>query len=402
MKKKLVIGILCIAVIAIIVAAIVLSQMPKTTDYTKLAEKEIFYTNLSFEEMKLIDADEFENQSLNNRAYIKCIDENGNPIPEAEVELYDDDGYALLKRQANSDGVVAIANLEYNQTYYCKQTKTRDGLVMDDTLYSMEVSGDATNTYTVILVSSQNEMEEEARKEIAKKYADEYSEKLKSDVKVAISTNEINEKYSGNIQDQFLFCKEPLTNLKMEFVNTDEKLKISDEQTLSGKIIRIPGAQVLEYTITTNDTNVTFLNGKKEATNTFKDGEPYYIQTPTDYSGGVKYRYEITFQYDGQIYKVAKELDKMIMGSKRGSLEVTFYEGDTKELQTSKRNFLYLLNNVTKEKVPVFLGWSSSKGKMKFENMPFGTYVVSKIKDKEEIFTEEIEIKNEETVKVDF
>ena len=133
MKKK----IICISILlilAILVFSFIFSLKLKENtidfDYSEYEDKEIFYQRLDdiflpYESNYLID----KNRNVKNYTRFLFIDKELNPIPEASIEVYDDeDNKYILTANANSKGEIAINNLELNTKYKFKQTKTRDGL----------------------------------------------------------------------------------------------------------------------------------------------------------------------------------------------------------------------------------------------------------------------------------
>ncbi|MCI8361971.1 MAG: hypothetical protein HFJ41_02285, partial [Clostridia bacterium] len=93
----------------------------------------------------------FVNEKL--KFVVKVVDTKGNPIVNSKVNLYDEEGKVVLSSDGQpivvtttADGTAIITDIEAG-TYTFKQTQTPSDYILNDTIYTVEVSKDGTVTF---------------------------------------------------------------------------------------------------------------------------------------------------------------------------------------------------------------------------------------------------------------
>ncbi len=406
MKKKywIILLLVLIVMIAAIATCLYMLNKEEIKDYTNCPDEEMYYQQISEVFSYLDTGYQFESSKQNdsNRICIKCIDENLQPVKEAEVEFYDEEGYIIMRASANEQGEIALSEFEENTTYYFSQIKTRDGLVLDDTLYRMEI-GDTIYTSNTFFVNADRELSEEEREEIKQRYQEGIKKNPEEDYGRLYSDQQKKEENVSLTRTyQYVLLKEDLKENKLSFVTSEQKFK--DQYYYTRYAVRITDAYILEYQVEAVDENVTILNAKGEVTNTFYQGEEFYIKTAEDYTGYTKYLFTITFKYQDQIYKISKEayFSAIIGDVGLGSIEATFYDPATGEIAVGERIRLDSVVHQTGEKIKNGSVESGTDGKIKFYNVPVGKYAFTRLVDGKEVSSEVFEVKKGETTLVDF
>jgi len=86
-------------------------------------------------------------------------DEDGNPLENAKIELYDEEEYILDTGYTNGDGIYAF-NFETTGTYYMQQLEAKEGYVIDDTLYRIRLDDEENFTFYTTIVNKEDTVEE--------------------------------------------------------------------------------------------------------------------------------------------------------------------------------------------------------------------------------------------------
>ena len=93
------------------------------------------------------------------RLVLTVEDEDGNPLKNAKIELYDEEEYILDTGYTNGDGIYAF-NFETTGTYYMQQLEAKEGYVIDDTLYRIRLDDDENFTFYTTIVNKEDTGEE--------------------------------------------------------------------------------------------------------------------------------------------------------------------------------------------------------------------------------------------------
>ena len=93
------------------------------------------------------------------RLVLTVEDEDGNPLENAKIELYDEEEYILDTGYTNEDGIYTF-NFETTGTYYMQQLEAKEGYVIDDTLYRLKLDDDENFTFYTTIVNKEDTGEE--------------------------------------------------------------------------------------------------------------------------------------------------------------------------------------------------------------------------------------------------
>lgn len=93
------------------------------------------------------------------RLILTVEDEDGNPLENAKIELYDEEEYILDTGYTNEDGIYTF-NFETTGTYYMQQLEAKEGYVIDDTLYRLKLDDDENFTFYTTIVNKEDTGEE--------------------------------------------------------------------------------------------------------------------------------------------------------------------------------------------------------------------------------------------------
>ena len=93
------------------------------------------------------------------RLVLTVEDQDGNPIKDAKIELYDEEEYILNTGYTNQEGLYTF-NFDTTGTYYMQQLETPDGYVKDDTLYRLILDDDENFTFRTTIVNQYEPGEE--------------------------------------------------------------------------------------------------------------------------------------------------------------------------------------------------------------------------------------------------
>lgn len=93
------------------------------------------------------------------RLVLTVEDQDGNPIKDAKIELYDEEEYILNTGYTNQEGLYTF-NFDTTGTYYMQQLETPDGYVKDDTLYRLTLDDDENFTFRTTIVNQYEPGEE--------------------------------------------------------------------------------------------------------------------------------------------------------------------------------------------------------------------------------------------------
>lgn len=403
MKKKLAIKLAIILIIIAIVIILIYMNNSKETiqDYTKYSDNEIFYSDISKVRQDLKYSYKLENQSVTNSIYIQCIDEDLKPIKEAKFEIYDTEGYIIMQANANESGIIAINNLENEKEYYFKQIETKNGLVIDDTLYTLKIDY-KNDSFAQIIVNANRELAKEEKEEIFEKYNQSITNTDEIKTYKALSDKETEEKGTNNIIPQtYILLKDDLRGLKLKFTPTAETLSFEDER-LEGYTVRVSNASVLEYEIETEDNEVNLINSKKEITNKFYNGEEFYIKTNEEHIGYTKYKFTIKLKYNDKIYKIYKEIYLNKEGLGLGRIELTAFKENSLEISPNEKIRLSSVVNTTNDKVTMMVAETGTDAKIQYYKVPVGKYIFTRLVNEEEVSSEVFEVKRNEITEVQF
>lgn len=93
------------------------------------------------------------------RLVLTVEDEDGNPIKDAKIELYNEEEYILNTGYTNEEGLYTF-NFDTTGTYYMQQLEAPDGYVKDDTLYRLTLDEDDNFTFYTTIVNQYETGEE--------------------------------------------------------------------------------------------------------------------------------------------------------------------------------------------------------------------------------------------------
>ena len=93
------------------------------------------------------------------RLVLTVEDDDGNPLENAKIELYDEEEYILDTGYTNEDGIYTF-NFETAGTYYMQQLEAKEGYVIDDTLYRLKLDDDENFTFYTTIVNKEDTGEE--------------------------------------------------------------------------------------------------------------------------------------------------------------------------------------------------------------------------------------------------
>ena len=214
-------------------------------DYTNYLDNEIFYQNFADIFFGVKSNYKIKEEETKNRVYIKIIDNNNNPITEGKIKVYSYDKSFILEQQVNSNGEIAINNLENDTRYYFEQSQTREGLQKDNTLYTLETAY-MDKTFYKILINADHELTDEEEE----KCIDDYNlqEKSKNTANIIYSDEQKKEDNAFMVRDfSFIMLKEELEGLKLSFA-TNDPIK-EDSKSLSKCTVRISNSHIINLEI---------------------------------------------------------------------------------------------------------------------------------------------------------
>lgn len=413
MKKKVII--FCIVITFICVTLFVFNALNlnenKVIDFTGFSDEDIYYQKFSelFNPNTSDYRIKFENTE--KRICITYIDSNLEPISDAEISIYDEEGYFIIEKKANSKGEIAISNLEYDTTYYFKQTETSEGLKLDETMYKLVIE-EGDNSFYKTIINSDKELSNEEKDKLLEEYKKKISTgNTDEDEKKTylLYGDEYKKERDAVFTDEktFILLRDELNGLKLIFtVNSpgyyDDKVKIDCA-------VRISNAFIKEYTIEKmyDEKNVVKIMDSNENVKTeFKDGERFYLEIDKDkYTADELYKFYITFEYNDKTYKISKTVDLDVFSTiGSGRIEATFYSPDNvDELWIKGKVKLEGLRGNTDE-VKNYIGFvrTGSDGKITYYNVPKGRYKLTKIQNKEDVDSKIVEVKVGEITEVEF
>ena len=93
------------------------------------------------------------------RLVLTVEDEDGNPIKDAKIELYNEEEYILNTGYTNEEGLYTF-NFDTTGTYYMQQLEAPDGYVKVDTLYRLTLDEDDNFTFYTTIVNQYETGEE--------------------------------------------------------------------------------------------------------------------------------------------------------------------------------------------------------------------------------------------------
>lgn len=420
-KKIFVISFIVIVILLLsILGVIYFNRNNEINDYTVFSEEEVIYQRF----VDLLDEDNKYNYSFNDqnsekRILIRVIDVDLKPISEAVFGIYDDEGYLILEQKANNNGEIAISNFEFDTRYYLKQKSTRDGLIIDETMYSLTITPNDTTFYLNIVNS-----EEELTKEEKNDYINEFKEKRKKEnsiekVEEDVSEDKKNIKmlYSDEFKKEdtaalvneytYFLLKDKLEGLKLIF--TIGSYVDKGDYVIATGNVRIPGSEIKEVTIEeVNDKNniAEIMDINENVRNTFFDGEQYVFKI---YKNGRYmdrlHKFYITFKYNGETYKIAKTIDLNVYNnSYSGTIEALFYDVENKSEPWTNGEVRLDKLEENSEKFDSEIGKlkTGTEGKITFYYVPQGKYKITRIIDGKDYDSKIINVKRNEITKVEF
>lgn len=408
MKKKFLLTITIL--IAIIISLLLVkgvffkNNKEEINDYTQYADNEIFYTQATDIITELKNDYKLENVDEKNAIYFKFIDENLQSIKQATLELYDKEGYLITELSTNEQGEIAINNLENDMTYYYMQTKTSEGLVVDEQLYKIVITPDENN-FTIPIINADRKLSEEERQKIIDKYGETVKGKTANIENEILSDNEKTEQQSTFITSEYtyLLLKEELRGLQLKITSTERDLELENDKKAKGYTLRITNAYIMEYEVQPKDKEITIVNSKKEPTNKFYNGEEFYIDKNS--YGLAEYDVIIKFKYNDKIYKIKKEIVRgeigPALGTGKGRIELVL-QNEKGELITDERISLCAVIAGSTKVREYLVAKTGKDGVIDYYDVPEGKYVLKRLVNDEEISTEVFEVKKGELVEVRF
>lgn len=408
MKKKF--AIIVTILIAIIILALLVkgiffkNSKEEINDYTQYADNEVFYTQATDIITELKNDYKLKNVDEKNSIYFKFIDENLQTIKQATIELYDQEGYLITELHTNEQGEIAINNLENDMTYYYLQTKTSEGLVVDEQLYKLKITQDKNN-WTIIIVNADRKLSEEEMQKIIDRYKESVDNKAVNTNNELLSDNEKTEQEMALTTDEqiYLLLKDELRGLQLKVTSTERDLELENNKKAKGYTLRITNAYIMEYEVQPKDNEITILNSKKETTNKFYNGEEFYINKNS--YGYVGYDVTIKFKYNDKIYKIKREIVLgeigSALGAAHGRIELLL-QNENGEIIVGERISLCNVISGSTNVIEYLVAKTGKDGVIDYYDVPEGKYVLKRLVNNEEISTEVFEVKRGELVEVKF
>ncbi len=406
MKKKYIIPIIVVFVCIFTIGAVIkknIKSKQEIQDYTIYDESEVYYTDF-LSTFSGLDSDyELKNNiDVENTMEFTYIDEELNPIKEAKAELYDNEGYFIMDLKANNQGKIALQGLENDTTYYIKQTETKPGLIVDETLYEVKMEYNA-HSKGMVIVNSTRTLSQEDEKQIRAEYDKNNTNQNKETIYETLSEQEQEETKAVNLKEQtYILLKDDLKDLKLKFNKLEEDLNIEENIKAEGYTVRAQNAYIIEYEIETNNKEVTLYNSKKEKVNKFYNGEEFYVNVNDGYTDFVNLKFTITLKYNDITYKISKKINIGPFGDGRGIIRAKFYDKETKQPRYGEKISLNRLVNGIEEKISYATEEVGTDGKIDFYLVPEGKYVLTRKIDGKEVSSEVFTVKSGEEVYVEF
>ena len=405
MNKKYIISIIIVVICIFTIGAII--KINKKTaqeiqDYTIYDESEVYYTSF-YSIFSSLDSDyEIKDTDVQNTMEFTYIDEDLNPIKEAKAELYDNEGYFIMDLKANNQGKIALQGLENDTTYYIKQTDTKEGLAINETLYEVKIEY-TSSSKKMIIVNSTTNLSEEDQEPIRAKY-EENNKKGNEEITYEVLSEEEQEetKAVNAMKYTYILLKDDLKYLKLQINKLEKQLDVEENSKADGYAVRVQNAYIMEYEIDTDNKDITLYNSKKEKTNKFYNGEEFYIKVNDGYTDFANLKFIITLKYNDVTYKISKKVNIGPYGQGKGRIKALFYDKETKEPVKGERVKLDRIVNGMEEKTTYITVEVQENGEFNFYSVPEGKYVFTKKIDGKEVSSEIFTVKSGEEIYVEF
>ena len=303
MKKKIVLIVFLVFLLSLFFLFSKKEEKEKVVNLKTIKEEELFLKKLSTDEV--VDKEILLTFSV--------VDENNRPIKNAEIEITGEN--QVIKLVTNADGYAGINGLEKG-SYQYQQKKTRKNLKIDSTSYTITLY--RGNTYFYQIVNVKEELSDNDRKELTKKYEkkntylqeeDEVEEEeLESDAK-----KDYKNAYNVKREKYYFINKAFLREFFEVSIFEDTKWYPHDDIYLRKHIFKFSNAYLKKYTITLKKEieGMKILDTKKKERKTFQNGEAFYIsfdEKKLKTYEEVPAKIEFTIQKDGVIYQLEKTL----------------------------------------------------------------------------------------------
>ena len=379
-------------------------------DYSNLKENEVFYQD--FDELlgdskytNCINIKEEFNSS--NKILIRVLDNNFIPIPEAEITLYDENGYALADLKMNQNGELAIQGLENDVTYYLEQEKTKKDYVIDPTVYEVNIDSE-NKTFELTIFNAENEITAEKKEELKKIYLDKKentnTEEEKKEAVVITSEEAImNQESMLNDSYSYSFFKDGLRGKKLFIYTYGTSINNYNLQQCS---IYLEDCEILMAHVEDlyDDEDLVQITDKDgNLKKDFENNESFYVKYNFEnYDDNIQYQLTLIFRYKGKVYKIKKEISVGITKSgKNGYIDASFKDGEGNPLPGARAILKKVYPKSGKEEIFVVGVEVGDSGKLFFSRLKAGTYKLIKNYNDENLSEKIIEVKSGETTEVE-
>ncbi len=407
MKKK--IGIFLVLIIFLAILLLYFFKiLPKhnlkliDNDFSKYLDEEIFFQDAEDLIRKRDSAYSKDYDDSNIFIRISVYDTNLQPIKNSEFEFYDYKGDVLLNAKTNNEGRIGIKNFKVNAIYYFKQKSTSENLVIDDTAYRFTSEYKKQSFYQTLINGDHSISEEEKEKYITKLNNSNKSDDSYTENTYLINSDELKkEKTSLNSQIyNYKFLKNELSGLDLDL--TVSILRNDDQDYEQKKCtIRIPNAFIENFSIDKqydNNNNIKILDTEEKEKKNFQDGESFILEYPENiYLGDIRYKFTITFIYNGKRYKVSKKIPIDIDSNQEylNMIKLTLIDpsSTTNERWTEGKVKLERFMGDTEDLMYMGSSETGSDGVIKFYYVPDGKYKITKMNGTEEISSTIVDVK---------
>jgi len=369
--------ILCVSIICIFMFI----NKNDIIDYSEYNDNIVFYQDFSDLVISGNYQVFYENINSLNSIKIICLDEKFNPLENVVFEFYDEDGYLILEERTNDLGIIGINGIEDDTVYYFKQVSSLDNYIIDDTMYKMNVSN--SENFTQVVINSKKKLKDSKIKSLIKKYNKKYNKEhnLDSDYISVLSDKQRNEfEIINKTEYDYKFLIDDLKGLNLSLVSEGES---GNDSYYTKYVLRIENAYVMEYEVECSDDTISLMNKDKEVTDKFYNGEEFYVVTDDYIDDDTNFKFTIKFKYNDKIYLVSKNTSLSLdyNNSTIGQINVL-----VRDFDSNSKICLYSYDNKDS------IGCLSTSGVIHFYKVPVGGYVLSKIKDGEEVYSDVFDV----------
>ena len=415
MKKKiLIVG---IALVLLLIGVIVIvkinlnNNIKVDIDYSNLSEEEVFYREFRecLGDSIYTNCINVRNFDENYRILFRVLDKQFNPIPGAKVLMMDSYGKPLLDITMNDNGEYAICGLENDSTYYFQQTETKDGFVVDSTVYRTKTDSER-KTFVINFFNSDTDILEEEKNKLSEKFYENEEKKDSSNEEiktVVLNSEEAKSNSESTEKDMatYIFYKNELAGLKLEVYKNEVSTK--KDYNLNECSIHIDNCEITNVHVEDlyDDTDLVHITDKDgNNKNDFQNNENFYVKyNYKNYDDEIKYKITITFKYKNKVYKVSKMVPIGNDGQYKlyGQIKAYFKDEEGKPLNGAKATLKRIYQKSDTEELMVCAVEVGDSGVLTFYKLPEGTYKLIKNYNDENLAEKIIEVKSGEMTEID-